>query len=83
MVRGRTGVLVIRAWREGSSPSPLRVDLRETHDISSGIETSGTFAEIAEVLASVEQWLLEMREAPGGSGGDGLIVARKPTHGSQ
>lgn len=73
----------MRAWREGSSHAPLRVELRGTHDISSGVETSGTFAEVAEVLAAVEQWLLEMREAPAVSGGDGLSVVPETTHGSE
>lgn len=82
VVRARTGVLIIRAWLEGSSPRPLRVEMRRTDDISSGIETAGTFTEIAEVLASVEQWLLEMRAAPPAGGGEPLRVVRDPIHGT-
>lgn len=82
MVRGRTGVLIVRAWLEGGSHKPLRVEMRRTDDISSGIETTGAFTEIAEVVAAVEQWLLEMRETPAVGGGDALRAVRDPIHGS-
>lgn len=56
----RVGMLVIRAWVEGGSSSPLRARVRWTTDVSSGFEHSLTAVEVDAVLASVETWLGEV-----------------------
>ena len=56
----QTGVLIIRAWVEVGSVTPLRARLRITSDISSGIERSVTLTEPDAVLLMVAGWLEEM-----------------------
>jgi len=56
----RTGLLIIRAWAEPGSSSPLRVQIRITTDVSLGVERSETIAEADAVVEVVRAWLQEM-----------------------
>lgn len=53
----RTGLLIIRARCEETSPQPLRAHIRLTTDISSGFEASMTLTQVAAVSKTVETWL--------------------------
>jgi len=53
----RTGLLIIRAHCEETSPQPLRAHIRLTTDISSGFEASMTLTQVAAVSRTVETWL--------------------------
>jgi hypothetical protein len=60
MTRSRTGLLIIRAWVEPGSSSPLRAELRLTTDVSEGFERSLTVAREEAVVEAVQAWLAEM-----------------------
>jgi uncharacterized protein YrrD len=53
----RTGLLLIRAWVEKGSPKPLRAHIRTTTDVSKGLETELTVADVSSASAQVETWL--------------------------
>lgn len=53
----RTGLLVIRAWRERDSPVPLRAEIRLARDISVGFERRFTVTDAEAVSRLVEEWL--------------------------
>lgn len=61
MAPRRTGVLTLRAWLEDDPASPLRVRIRHTRDVSAGVETVVTFADVADVLAAVQRWLADVQ----------------------
>jgi hypothetical protein len=56
----RTGLLIIRAWTEPGSSSPLRAQVRLTTDVSLGLEHSQTLTQPDAVVEVVRAWLLEM-----------------------
>ena len=60
MTKTRTGLLIIRAWAEPGSSSPLRAQIRLTTDVSLGMERSETITEADAVIEIVQIWLLEM-----------------------
>jgi hypothetical protein len=60
VTKTRTGLLIIRAWAEPGSPSPLRVQIRLTTDVSLGVERSETLTEADVAIEIVQTWLLEM-----------------------
>ena len=60
MAKTRTGLLIIRAWAEPGSSSPLRVQIRLTTDVSLGVERSETITEVDAAIEVVQDWLLEM-----------------------
>ena len=60
MAKTRTGLLIIRAWAEPGSSSPLRVQIRLTTDVSLGVERSETITEADAAIEIVQIWLLEM-----------------------
>lgn len=60
MTTSRAGLLIIRAWIEPGSPSPLRAQIRLTTDVSRGFERSLAITEIEAVTATVQAWLSEM-----------------------
>jgi hypothetical protein len=60
VAKTRAGLLIIRAWAEPGSSSPLRVQIRLTTDVSRGVERSETVTEADTVVAVVRAWLLEM-----------------------
>lgn len=57
MTTSRTGLLIIRARCEETSPQPLRAHIRHTTDISSGFQASMTLTQVAAVSKTVETWL--------------------------
>jgi hypothetical protein len=56
----RTGLLIIRAWVERGSSSPLRAQIRLTTDVSQGFERGLAATEIEAVTAAVQAWLSEV-----------------------
>jgi hypothetical protein len=56
----RTGLLIIRAWVEPGSSSPLRAQIRLTTDVSRGFEQSLTVAERKAAIEAVQAWLSAM-----------------------
>lgn len=60
MTAARTGLLIIRAWVEPGSLSPLRVQIRLTTDVSQGFQQSLTVAERDAVVKVVQVWLSAM-----------------------
>jgi hypothetical protein len=60
VTKTRTGLLIIRAWAEPGSSSPLRVQIRLTTDVSKGVERSETIAEADAAIEIVHDWLREM-----------------------
>jgi hypothetical protein len=60
VTKTRTGLLIIRAWAEPGSSSPLRVQIRLTTDVSLGVERSETLTDADAVVEVVRIWLLEM-----------------------
>ena len=56
----RTGLLIIRAWAEPGSSSPLRVQIRLTTDVSLGVERRETITDADAVVEVVRGWLQEM-----------------------
>jgi len=64
MPKDRTGLLIIRAWTEEGSSTPLRAQLSQTADISTGIEHESVHSDVIEVGAQVETWLREILAGP-------------------
>jgi hypothetical protein len=60
MTKTRAGLLIIRAWAEPGSSSPLRFQIRLTTDVSLGVERSETITEADAAIEIVQIWLLEM-----------------------
>jgi hypothetical protein len=63
VIKTRTGLLIIRAWAEPGSSSPLRVQIRLTTDVSLGVERSETTSESDTVVEVVRAWLQAMAAA--------------------
>jgi hypothetical protein len=57
MNRHQTGLMVLRVWTEEGSTEPLRVDVRQTSDLSSGFRRTLTLTDIDLVLAAVRTFL--------------------------
>jgi hypothetical protein len=60
VTRTRTGLLIIRAWIEPGSSSPLRAQIRLTTDVAQGLERSLTVAQEEAVVEAVQAWLSAM-----------------------
>jgi hypothetical protein len=60
VAKTRTGLLIIRAWAEPGSSSPLRVQIRLTTDVSLGVGRSETITEVAAAIEIIQDWLHEM-----------------------
>jgi hypothetical protein len=56
----RTGLLIIRAWAEPGSSSPLRLQIRLTTDVSLGVGRRETITDADAVVEVVRAWLQEM-----------------------
>lgn len=64
--------MVLRVWTEEGSSEPLRVHVRETHNLSRGFRRSLTLTDVNSVLAAVRQFLQKDRPVgPAGSNRDG------------
>jgi hypothetical protein len=70
MTRTSTGLLIIRAWVEPRSSSPLRARIRLTTDVSQGFDRSLTVSEEQSVLQAVQMWLSELLVASYEAEGD-------------
>ncbi|HEX4529201.1 MAG TPA: hypothetical protein VIA11_07260 [Acidimicrobiia bacterium] len=64
MPTDREGLLIIRAYVEEQSASPLRAHIRLTTDVSAGFERTVTLAEAAAVGTLVQAWLRELLADP-------------------
>jgi hypothetical protein len=60
VTKNGTGLLIIRAWIEDGSAKPLRATIRQTTDVSVGIERDLLFADPDAVCAAVQDWLDDM-----------------------
>ena len=77
MAYGSTGLLIIRAYLETESSSPLRAEIRLTSDVSAGIERTFTLADRDRVAEVVRSWLDEILDGPAaGSEGHALTTRR-------
>jgi hypothetical protein len=54
-----TGLLIIRAYLETESSTPLRAVIRLTSDVSAGIERELTLVDVDRVAEVVRSWLVE------------------------
>jgi hypothetical protein len=63
MPNDRTGLLIIRAWVEDGSSSPLRAQLSTSSDVAIGIEHKSMQTDPAAVGAEVQAWLSEILAA--------------------
>jgi hypothetical protein len=70
VTRTRTGLLIIRAWVEPGSSSPLRAHIRLTTDVAHGFERSLTLAQDVVVVEAVQAWLSEIVASAHGAEGD-------------
>jgi hypothetical protein len=59
-----TGLLIIRAYLETGSPSPLRAEIRLTSDVSAGIERTFTLVDRDRVSEVVRLWLDDILDTP-------------------
>ena len=62
--------MVLRVWTEEGSTEPLRVDVRQTHDVSRGLRRTTTLTDVDVVLAAVRTFL-ETGRAVGATAGNG------------
>jgi hypothetical protein len=60
VTRSRNGLLIIRAWVEPGSSSPLRAQIRSTTDVSQGFEHTMTVAQEEATIEAVQAWLSDM-----------------------
>jgi hypothetical protein len=60
VTKTRTGLLIIRAWAEPGSSSPLRIQIRLTTDVSLGVERIETVTEADAAIQIVQIWLQDM-----------------------
>jgi hypothetical protein len=60
VAKTRTGLLIIRAWAEPGSSSPLRIQVRLTTDVSLGVERRETVTEADAAVEIVQIWLQDM-----------------------
>jgi hypothetical protein len=63
-----TGLLIIRAYLETGSLSPLRAEIRLTSDVSAGIERTFTLVDRDRVSEVVRLWLDDILDSPGPEG---------------
>jgi hypothetical protein len=52
-------LMLLRVWSEPDSAAPLRVDVRQTSDLSTGFRRTTTLADVDAVLATVRSFLEE------------------------
>lgn len=60
MFGDRTGILIIRAWIEPGSFAPLRAHIRQTTDVTIGLQDGTTVTDEAAVAEVVRAWLNEI-----------------------
>jgi hypothetical protein len=57
-----TGLLIIRAYLERGSSSPLRAEIRLTSDVSMGIERTFNLVDAEVVVQVARSWLNDLLE---------------------
>ncbi len=62
--------MVLRVWTEDGSTEPLRVDVRQTYDLSRGFRRTVTMTDTELVLSAVRTFL-ETGRAVGAASGNG------------
>jgi hypothetical protein len=67
VIRIRTGLLIIRAWVEPESSSPLRAQIRLTTDVAHGVERSLTLTQEEAVVTAIHTWLSEILTGSAGA----------------
>jgi hypothetical protein len=67
VTRTRTGLLIIRAWVEPGSSSPLRAQIRLTTDVAHGVERSLTLTQEEAVVTAIHTWLSEILTGSAGA----------------
>jgi len=77
MANGNTGLLIIRAYLETESSSPLRAEIRLTSDVSAGIERTLTLVDKDVVAELVRSWLDNIIEGPAAGSGRHARVTRR------
>lgn len=77
MLHGRTGLLIIRAYLEAESSSPLRAEIRLTSDVSAGIERTVTLIDRERVAEVVRGWLDEIMDGPAAGSVGRVRVTRR------
>lgn len=70
MTQRQIGLMVLRVWTEEGSTEPLRVDVRQTFDLSRPFRHSLTLTDVDLVLATVRAFVATGR-ALGAAGGNG------------
>ena len=56
----RAGILIIRAWIEQGALTPLRAHIRQTTDVSAGLQGGTTVTDEDAVAAVVRAWLRDV-----------------------
>jgi hypothetical protein len=64
MSNSSTGLLIIRAYVEPESSSPLRAEIRLTSDVSAGIERTLNLVDADVVAQVVRSWLKAILDGP-------------------
>jgi hypothetical protein len=60
------GLMLLRVWSEPGSAQPLRIDVRQTTDLSRGFQRSMTLADVDAVVVAVRRFLEgRQADAPG------------------
>ena len=72
MTKTRTGLLIIRAWAEPGSSSPLRVQIRLTTDVSLGMERS-------EAITEAERGHRDSSDLAAGNGDCRALTVQHPS----
>lgn len=57
MKHHQTSLMILRVWTEEGSTEPLRVDVRQTYDVSRGLRRTLTMTDTDRVLAAVRTFL--------------------------
>ena len=71
MTQRPTGLMVLRVWIEEGSSEPLRVHVRQTHDVSGVLVHTMTLTDVEEVMATVRGFLEASRAGTATSHVDG------------
>jgi len=77
MATGNTGLLIIRAYVETESSSPLRAHISLTSDVSAGIERTLTLVDKDVVAEVVRSWLGDIIDGPARGSGRNALVTRR------
>jgi len=70
----RDALLIIRAWVQPGSTSPLRARLRCTTDVTTGLQCDLTLVEVDAVRTAVGVWLEEVLAAGAAETGHAAVT---------